>query len=321
MLSSGACQGTDHLVGDDLFKATLEYKCLVGGSLVFSPSQNMIRLPGTFVAPWQWAWFLIANAFTTFATTFSDSSIKWRLIGFFGLSLVFVNSVISGQRIALFLVPLIVVALLILTGQLSKPKTFIPIVGGISALIMVAFILFPDVLQERIDSAVGRWNASPPTEFISEQAGHSTGSFKIFGYGIGRATNAARAFGESALIETYYPKLLYEIGLGTLIYAGFLTTITVVTFKAYRSLKDKNLRSYGACFWVFTLFISYNTYYYPLDVDPVAVYYWVFAGLILRLPIIDKQEHERNMKITKKIQDLITTKQLKTYVKMIQKTK
>jgi hypothetical protein len=321
MLSSGACQGTDHLVGDALFKATLEYKCLVGGSLVFSPSQNMIRLPGTFVAPWQWAWFLIANAFTTFATTFSDSSIKWRLIGFVGLSLVFVNSVISGQRIALFLVPLIVVALLVLTGQLSKPKTFIPIVGGISALIMLAFILFPDVLQERIDSAVGRWNASPPTEFISEQAGHSTGSFKILGYGIGRATNAARAFGESALIETYYPKLLHEIGLGTLVYAGLLTTITVVTFKSYRSIKDKDLRSYGACFWVFILFISYNTYYYPLDVDPVAVYYWAFAGLILRLPIIDEQEYERKMKITRNIQELIATKQLKTYIKTIQKVK
>lgn len=321
MLSSGACQNTDHLVGDALFKATIEYKCLVGGSLVFSPSQNMIRLPGTFVAPWQWAWFLIGNTFTTFATTFSDSSIKWRLVGFFGLSLVFVNAVISGQRIALFLVPLIVVALLILTGQLSKPKTFIPIVGGISSLIFLSFILFPDVMQERIDSAVGRWNASPPTEFISEQAGHSTGSFKVFGNGLGRATNAARAFGESALIETYYPKLIHEMGIGTLIYAGFLTAITVATFKAYRSLQDKNLRSYGACFWVFILFISYNTYYYPLDVDPVAVYYWVFAGLIFRLPVIDNQELERNEKIIQRIENLIATKQLKNYMKLLQKTK
>ncbi|NJR76621.1 MAG: hypothetical protein HC773_29865, partial [Scytonema sp. CRU_2_7] len=41
---------------------------------------------------------------------------------------------------------------------------------------------------------------------------------------------------------------------------------------------------------VFILFISYNTYYYPLDVDPVAVYYWFFAGVLLKLPEIDKQE-------------------------------
>ncbi|MEO0844616.1 MAG: hypothetical protein AAF063_38015, partial [Cyanobacteria bacterium J06643_5] len=38
------------------------------------------------------------------------------------------------------------------------------------------------------------------------------------------------------------------------------------------------------------LFISYNTYYYPLDVDPVAVYYWFFAGVLFKIPEIDKQE-------------------------------
>ncbi|MGB3510874.1 MAG: hypothetical protein WBA93_16905 [Microcoleaceae cyanobacterium] len=54
LLTTGICVGTRGLVGDELFKATLEAKCLVGGALVFSPEVNMIRLPGTFVAPWQW---------------------------------------------------------------------------------------------------------------------------------------------------------------------------------------------------------------------------------------------------------------------------
>jgi hypothetical protein len=321
MLSSGACQGTDHLTGEDLFKATLEYKCLVGGSLVFSPSQNMIRLPGTFVAPWQWAWFLIGNTFTTFSTTFSDPSIKWRGVGFLGLVLVFVNATISGQRIALLLVPVITIGLLILTGQLSKPKTFIPIVGGITILVLGSFILFPDIIQGRIDSTISRWNASPPTDFIAEQAGHSSGTFKPFGYGIARATNSARVFGEAALIETYYPKLIYELGVGTLAYVGILTVVTVSTFKAYRSVKDKDLRSYGASFWVFIFFISYQTYYYPLDVDPVAVYYWMFAGLILRLPEIDRQESERKQKALDKIRCLLESKQLKMYMKELEKSR
>jgi hypothetical protein len=37
------------------------------------------------------------------------------------------------------------------------------------------------------------------------------------------------------------------------------------------------------------LLISYNTYYYPLDVDPVAVYYWFAAGMILKLPELDRE--------------------------------
>jgi hypothetical protein len=294
-LVSGRCKGTDHLSGDDLFKATLEAKCLVGGSLVFSPSQNMIRLPGTFVAPWQWAWFLISNAFFTFATAFSDPSPLWRMVGLGGMALVFVNSAISGQRIALALVPLVTVILLILTGQVTNLKRFLPIAAGLGLVLGIAVIANPQIIQERIDSFVSRWNASPPTAFIAEQFEHTAGGQQgIFGKGIGRATNSTRIFGNTKLVETYYPKLIYEIGpVGTIAFLGLVTTLTVTTFKTYRSLKEKNIRSFGASFWVFVLIMSYNTYYYPLDVDPVAVYYWYFVGVIYKLPDIDKEELKR----------------------------
>ncbi len=294
-LASGRCQGTDHLTGDDLFKATLDAKCLVGGSLVFSPSQNMIRLPGTFVAPWQWAWFLIANAFFTFATAFSDPSPLWRIGGLVGMALVFVNSAISGQRIALALVPVVTIILLVLTGQVTNLKRFLPIGVGLGLVLGIAVIANPDVIQERVDSFVSRWEASPPTDFIAHQFEFTTeGQQGIFGKGLGRATNSTRIFGRAKLIETYYPKLIYEIGpVGTIAFLGLVTTITFSTFKTYRSLKDKNIRSFGASFWVFVLVMSYNTYYYPLDVDPVAVYYWYFIGVIYRLPDIDKEEIKR----------------------------
>ena len=295
MLASGRCKGTDHLVGDDLFKATLDAKCLVGGSLVFSPSQNMIRLPGTFVAPWQWAWFLIANAFFTFASAFSDPSPLWRMTGLVGMALVFVNAVISGQRIALALVPVVTIILLILTGQVANLKRFLPILAGLGLILGIAMAASPAFLQERVDSFVGRWNASPPSDFISEQFGQSSGGQKgILGKGVGRATNAARIFGKTALIETYYPKLIFEIGpIGVGGFLYLVTTMVVIGFKSYRSVKDKNLRSFGATFWVFVLIISYNTYYYPLDVDPVTVYYWYFAGVLFKLPEIDREERKK----------------------------
>jgi hypothetical protein len=291
LLLSGRCPGTRGYVGEALFKATLDAKCLVGGSLVFSPEQSMIRLPGTFVAPWQWAWFLIANLFFTFASAFNDPSLVWQLLSFLGMALVFVNSVISGQRIALALVPLFAIILLVVTGQVTNLKRFIPIAAGLAILGFGAMALFPDVVTERIDSFVSRWNASPPTDFIAHQAEFtSKGQDGFFGNGLGRATNSARMFGKTKLIETYYPKLLYEIGpVGVIGFLIFVTTLTYLAFKTYRSVKDKNLRGYGASYWVFILFISYNTYYYPLDVDPVAVYYWVFAGLLFKLPDLDRE--------------------------------
>lgn len=294
-LSSGRCPGTRGLSGDALFKATLSAKCLVGGSLVFSPEVGAIRLPGTFVSPWHWAWFLIANAFLTYSTAFSDPSLLWRLGGLAGMALVFINAVISGQRIALALVPIVIVILLVLTGQVANLKRFLPIAVGLGLLAAIGMTMFPDLVLERVDSFVKRWNASPPTDFIAAQAENSSRSQEgFFGAGLGRATNSARAFGETTLIETYFPKLLYEIGWpGLIAFLMLVSSLTFLTFKAYRSVKEHNLRSFAASFWVFVLLISYNTYWYPLDTDPVAVYYWFLAGVILKLPEIDRQEQEQ----------------------------
>ncbi|MBV6621539.1 MAG: hormogonium polysaccharide biosynthesis protein HpsL [Rivularia sp. (in: Bacteria)] len=292
LLVVGICPGTRGAVGVDLFKATLSARCFIGGALVFSPSQGMIRLPGTFVAPWQWAWFLIASTFFTFGTGFSDPSAKWRVVGLLSLVAVFVNAVISGQRIALALVPACLVLLLLLTGQLANLKRFVPIFGGLILILTIAIASNPAVVQERTDSFVSRWNASPPYEFITQQfeeVSHNTKN--PFGNGLGKATNSARIMGPTKLVETYYPKVMFEVGIfGVLGFLGLVTSLTICAFKTYRKVKNRNFRGYGAALWVFILFISYNTYYYPLDVDPVAVYYWFFAGVLFKLPEIDKLE-------------------------------
>ncbi|MEH1789264.1 hormogonium polysaccharide biosynthesis protein HpsL [Nostoc sp.] len=294
LLLTGACQGTRGLEGDALFRATLEARCYFGGALVYSPDEGVIRLPGTFVAPWQWAWFLIASTFFTFATGFTDPSPIWRLVGLGSLVTVFINAVISGQRIALALVPICFGILLLLTGQLGNLKRFIPIGIGLAIVLGIAMVTNPAVVQERTDSFTSRWNASPPQDFIVQQFQENWKNVDgPLGSGLGRATNSARVMGETKLVETYYPKVLYEVGiLGVLAFLGLVTSLTIIGFKTYRSIKNRNFRSYGAALWVFILFISYNTYYYPLDVDPVAVYYWFFAGVLFKLPELEKQDKE-----------------------------
>ncbi|EAM51230.1 hypothetical protein CwatDRAFT_4320 [Crocosphaera watsonii WH 8501] len=106
MFKTGRCQGTDHLAGELLFKPTIKARCLVGGSALYSPSQGQIRMPGTFVSPWHWGWFLVANAAICFSVAFSDSAFFWRNCGLFGMAMVFINAVICGQRLALALVQL-----------------------------------------------------------------------------------------------------------------------------------------------------------------------------------------------------------------------
>jgi hypothetical protein len=294
LLLTGACQGTRGLEGDALFRATLEARCYFGGALVYSPDEGVIRLPGTFVAPWQWAWFLIASTFFTFATGFTDPSPIWRLVGLGSLVTVFINAVISGQRIALALVPTCFVILLLLTGQIGNLKRFIPAGIGLALVLGIVMVTNPAVVQERTASFTSRWEASPPEDFIVQQFEENWKDVDgPLGSGLGRATNSARAMGKTKLVETYYPKVLYEVGiLGVLAFLGLVTSLTIAGFKTYRSIKNRNFRSYGAALWVFILFISYNTYYYPLDVDPVAVYYWFFAGVLFKLPELEKQDRE-----------------------------
>ena len=291
MLKTGMCVGTTG-TGQDLFRASLDARCFVGGSLLYSPEQGQIRLPGTFVAPWQWGWFLISAAFFSFGTTFSDKSAFWRLVGLVSLVAVMVMATVSGQRVALVVVPAALVALTVITGQVANLKRFIPI-GVVLGLILTYLVVSnPAVLEARINSLESRWDASPPQQFMAEQFSQVWKEQEgIFGHGVGRATNSARSLGSTSLIETYHPKLIYEIGpLGLIAALVVYTVLTVVTFKAYRKTKDKNLRSYAASMWVFILFISYWPYYYPLDVDPVAVYYWLAAGVVLKIPELERQE-------------------------------
>jgi hypothetical protein len=295
MLKTGRCVGTRGEVGGLLFKATLEARCLVGGALVYSPEVNMIRLPGTFVSPWHWAWFLVSNAVICYASAFSETSQKWRMAALVGLTLVFINSVVSGQRLAFFAVPIIVGLMTIVTGQIARLKQFIPIAIVATLLLAIGFsFLNPDFIQQRYDSAIGRWQQSPPEAFIREQLDFAIrNQGGILGRGLGVATSSARVFGNISFVETFHSKVLFELGyIGFTLYMIFMTHVVYLAFRTYRSLKDSTLRGFAGSYWVLLLFVTYLPYWYALDTDPVGVYYWLFAGVIFRLPVIEKREQE-----------------------------
>jgi hypothetical protein len=295
MLKTGRCVGTRGSVGDLLFKATLEARCLVGGGLVYSPEVNMIRLPGTFVSPWHWAWFLVSSAVVCYASAFSEISQKWRLAALMGLTLVFINALISGQRLAFFGVLIIILLIAILTGQIANLKRFLPIIFAATLLLAIGFsFLDPDFVQQRYDSAITRWQQAPPTDFIQGQLDFAIrNQGGILGRGLGVATSAARFFGDISFVETFHSKVLFELGyIGFALYMIFMTYLVYLAFRTYLSLKDPTLRGFAGSYSVLLLFVAYLPYWYALDTDPVGVYYWIFAGVIFKLPVIEKQEKE-----------------------------
>ena len=294
LLVANICPGNQGLTGERLYRATLGARCFVGGALLYNQDVGSIRLPGTFVAPWQWGWFLISSSFLTFAVDVSDRDRRWRVASSVASGLVLVMAVISGQRTALVLVPLIFILLQLLT---DKNKKLLPLKWGAAIGLGVLIINNVEKVEQRVDSLVDRWNYSPVSRFIVRQFQRVIDQQEgLLGNGLGSATNAARYFAPTRLIETFHAKLLYEIGpLGLLGFLAVVSVLAFLTFKAYRSIQDPNLRSLGVCLWVYILLIGYFPYYYPLDVDPVAVYYWFFAGVLLKLPELDRETHKRQI--------------------------
>jgi hypothetical protein len=288
LLVQGICPGNSVLPPPAATKTTLLARCFVGGSLLYYPEKNLLRLPGTFVAPWQWSWFLIANSFFLYAAHLGDPSRRWRWAAGAGLGAIVVSSFISGQKTAILCVPLILTLLFILNEV--KSQQFLLKLGTIAFSVLL-FITNVPLVREQVQLLIGRWQYSSPFVFVSKQFKTAiANNIHLFGNGLGGATNAARRLGKTVLIETFYAKLLYEVGwLGMLAFLLAIATLIFLAFRLYRSLKQAPMRRLALCWWLFLLALGCNTYYYPLTVDPVAVYYWFIGGVMLKLPDIEKQ--------------------------------
>lgn len=276
LLSMGVC-GVDEPNGA-LFQASLPSACLVGGSFLYNPTANLIRLPGTFASPFQWDWFLISSVFFCFATVLNERDRYWQWAAGFSIVVAWINAEISGARFAPWLIPFSVIILLLSTGQMTNWRRLLFFGAGLAVFIA----LFSD----RYINIVSSWQASPPIEFLSQQFSWVLRRANVwFGQGLGRATNSARFFGTTRLIETYPSKLLYEVGIpGLAAILALYTTLVVNGFQAYRRVNSSQLRQCALTLWLFIVLFSYCPYHYPLDVAPVNVYYWLAAGIVLRLP-------------------------------------
>ena len=114
------------------------------------------------------------------------------------------------------------------------------------------------------------------------------------GLGTGMDTNPARyALVDSSafrwLSENYYAKAVYELGIGgLLILVVLFLAILIRGYSAYNALRAPVLRPFAAAFLVYFIVIMIDcTKAQPLDIDPVNVYFWIFAGLLAKLTSLD----------------------------------
>ncbi|MHB1407222.1 MAG: hypothetical protein ACYCV0_16745, partial [Desulfitobacteriaceae bacterium] len=112
------------------------------------------------------------------------------------------------------------------------------------------------------------------------------------GMGTGMNTGAARyAFANPnafMAFENYYAKAVNELGIPGLIIVGLLfISLIVYGYKAHRRIHDKKLRACSAALLAFIITMAINSFKgWQIDLDPINVYFWLFSGILLKLPYL-----------------------------------
>jgi len=122
------------------------------------------------------------------------------------------------------------------------------------------------------------------------------------GFGTGTDTNPARfALTEEPrlFLENYYAKTVVELGVMGLV--ALLVLFAAILLQGRASLhrtKDTALRAYAVAILSFLIIAMFNAWKASyLDIDPLNVYFWLYAGILMRLPTLATPlaEHERRM--------------------------
>jgi O-antigen ligase len=97
------------------------------------------------------------------------------------------------------------------------------------------------------------------------------------------------------VIENYYAKVAYELGLpGLVLVATLFAWIIWSGWRVTRQAGDE-LRPCAAALTAFAACIALNSFKgWQLDLDPINVYFWVFAGILSGIPGLDDPRSRRS---------------------------
>ncbi len=248
------------------------------------------RIPSTFTFVAQYFSFTLAMMVPCYAVWRTDPSASWRRLGKWILVVVIAASLLSGSRAAFVLVPF----LLVLMYGLDR---------GFSGVLRACIYLGGVVLAAL---AISRSTVVALYEHVSELFSlyaHQTAYGGLvqailtapLGNGTGTNTGPARyAFEKPELfspIENYYAKAVHELGIpGLLLTWGLLAALIWQGLKK-RRLKDRGLRACSAVLVAFLITVAvYSFKGWFIDLDPLNVYFWVFAGVLAKLPYLQAAE-------------------------------
>lgn len=273
----------DAIYGATAVPATQELTYFeVGGGLI-------ARIPSTFTFATQYFGFTLAMLVPCYLAGRADPSARWRRAARWAFALVVVASFLSGARAAFLFVPLLVALMYGLDrGFFGVMRAGFYVAGMLLGALAIASIATGALLRHVAE--LFRIYAQDTAYGGLVQAITSV----PLGAGTGTNTGPARyAFERPEFfiaIQNYYAKAAYELGIpGLLLIWGLFAALIVLGFRNRRRLQDPALRACAAGLLAFVITMALNCFKgWLIDLDPVNVYFWVFAGLLAKLPYLER---------------------------------
>lgn len=268
-------------------------------TFILSHGCTLRRVPSTFSFFYQYYLFAAAMVVIAFAWWRGSRPAGRQLrVGGVLFLLILLAAMFSGVRLAFVVIPLMVAAMIVL-GLRSANRLPWAVVGIGVACFAIAAGTGAGVcgIGQHLAETTNTEKDVVVTHSVSE-AVHKT----WLGLGAGSDSTGARyAFPNNKLEtvsgpvqEAWYVKTYLELGVfGLAIVLALLLTILVRAFRIHQRLRDPRLKMVSAGILAFMGFVLvYNAKAQYFDLDPTNVYFWLFAGILMGLPRLDRAAPE-----------------------------
>lgn len=261
----------------------------------FANIEGVRRIPSTFTFVNQYYMFAAAMVALTYAWwRLGTVRSRWRFVVF---AVVLVAAFATGERGAFVFIPVLLVLTLVLEGRRVDRRLVVSLgaVVAVGFALVVVARLSPTGLISNIGAA-----AAQETRYLLVDGTKRAFDSTIFGLGSGIDTSASRYAYSSAVqfsavggrwYEGWYIKAYLELGIiGFLLFFGFVLALLVSAFRIHRELSDPRLRSLSAALLGLLIWVlAYSVKAQYVDLDPLDIYFWLFFGLLLGLPHLDRR--------------------------------
>jgi hypothetical protein len=255
----------------------------------FSSDTRFLRVPSLFSFAAQYYDFLAAMVVMTFA---------WRALGgrlwaLLALGLTLVASFTSGERAAVVMTPLLLGLVLLLGFSPSRARVSTVALGaaglaagGLAALNAAGLLALSTRVgvSEVTDGFLMGLPRALGTTLTGLGTGYATGASR---YAAGGVLSPVAAAGQS-FSESWWVKIVLELGVaGVVVVGALMGWLLVAGYRAWRRTPDAGLRQVAAALLALLVWtLVYLAKGVEIDLDPINVYFWLFAGILLRLPTL-----------------------------------